>query len=58
VRPAQKQTCFEVPFQVPAGTHRITVTFHNLGKDQRTVLDLGIIMLRESFHEGLRGCRW
>jgi len=42
VRPAQKQTCFEVPFQVPAGTHRITVTFHNLGKDQRTVLDLGI----------------
>ncbi len=42
VRPAQNQTYFEVPFTVPAGTHRITVTFHNLGKDQHTVLDLGI----------------
>ena len=42
VRPTQNQTYFEIPFTVPSGTHRITVTFHNLGKDQRTVLDLGI----------------
>lgn len=42
VHPAQKQTYFNVPFTVPPGTHRITVTFHNLGQDQHTVLDLGI----------------
>ena len=42
VHPSQKQTYFDVPFTVPAGTHRITVTFENLGKDQHTVLDLGI----------------
>lgn len=42
VRPSQNQTYFEVPFVVPVGTHRITVTFHNFGKDRRTVLDLGI----------------
>ncbi|HVT96818.1 MAG TPA: CehA/McbA family metallohydrolase [Acidobacteriaceae bacterium] len=42
VRPAQNQTYFEVPFTVPAGTHRITVAFHNLGKAEHTVLDLGI----------------
>lgn len=28
---------------VPAGIHRISVAFQNLGKDQRTVLDLGIV---------------
>jgi hypothetical protein len=42
VRPSQNQTYFPVPFAVPAGTHRITITFHNLGRDQRTVLDLGL----------------
>lgn len=42
VRPSQKQTYFPVPFSVPAGTHRITITFHNLGRDQNTVLDLGL----------------
>lgn len=42
VHPSQKQTYFDVPFTVPAGTHRITVSFENLGKDQHTVLDLGI----------------
>ncbi|HEY1499108.1 MAG TPA: CehA/McbA family metallohydrolase [Acidobacteriaceae bacterium] len=42
VRPSQNQTYFPIPFTVPAGTHRITVTFQNLGHDQRTVLDLGI----------------
>ena len=42
VHPSQDQSYFAVPFTVPPGTHRITVTFHNLGHDQRTVLDLGL----------------
>lgn len=42
VHPAQRQTYIEAPFTVPEGTHRITVSFHNLGQSQRTVLDLGI----------------
>ncbi len=42
VRPSQNQTYFPVPFTVPPGTHRITITFHNLGRDQHTVLDLGL----------------
>ncbi|MGA8532251.1 MAG: CehA/McbA family metallohydrolase, partial [Acidobacteriaceae bacterium] len=42
VRPSQKQTYFSIPFMVPPGTHRITITFHNLGHDQHTVLDLGL----------------
>ncbi len=42
VRPSQNQTYFAVPFTVPPGVHRITITFHNLGHDQRTVLDLGL----------------
>ncbi|HKO13619.1 MAG TPA: CehA/McbA family metallohydrolase [Acidobacteriaceae bacterium] len=42
VHASQNHTYFEVPFRVPPGTHRISVTFHNLGHDQHTVLDLGI----------------
>ena len=42
VKPSQAQTYFEVPFDVPPGVHRITVYFQNLGKAERTVLDLGI----------------
>jgi len=42
VRPSQNQTYFGIPFTVPPGTHRITITFHNLGRDQHTVLDLGL----------------
>jgi hypothetical protein len=42
VRPSQNQTYFPVPFTVPPGTHRVTITFHNLGRDQHTVLDLGL----------------
>ena len=42
VHPTQNQTYFEVPFAVPSGVHRVTVSFHNLGGDQHTVLDLGI----------------
>jgi hypothetical protein len=43
VKPSQAQTYFEVPFDVPAGVHRLTVYFENLGKADRTVLDLGIV---------------
>lgn len=42
VHPSQHKSYIEAPFTVPAGTHRITVSFHNLGQSQRTVLDLGI----------------
>jgi hypothetical protein len=43
VKPSQAQTYFEVPFDVPAGVHRLTVYFENFGKADRTVLDLGIV---------------
>jgi hypothetical protein len=39
---AQHQTYFEVPFAVPAGTHRISVDFEYTGKEQRATLDLGV----------------
>ena len=42
VHPWQNQTYIDAPFTVPTGVHRITVFFHNLGRDQHTVLDLGI----------------
>lgn len=42
VHTSQNQTYLQAPFTVPNGTHRITVSFHNLGHDQHTVLDLGI----------------
>jgi hypothetical protein len=42
VHPSQNQKYIEAPFTVPTGVHRITVSFHNLGHDQHTVLDLGI----------------
>ena len=32
----------EVPFQVPAGTTRLTVEFAYTGKDQKAVIDLGV----------------
>ena len=39
---AQNKTYFELPFTVPAGTHRISVDFQYTGKEQRATLDLGI----------------
>jgi hypothetical protein len=42
IHPDQNKSYVESPFEVPAGTHRITVSFHNLGRDQHTVIDLGI----------------
>ena len=39
---SQNKTYIEVPFDVPAGSHRISVDFSYSGKDQKTTLDLGI----------------
>jgi hypothetical protein len=39
---AQNKTYIEVPFEVPANVHRISVDFAYTGKDHKTALDLGI----------------
>jgi hypothetical protein len=39
---AQNKTYFEIPFDVPVGTHRISVDFQYTGKEERTTLDLGV----------------
>lgn len=39
---AQQNTYVEVPFAVPAGTSRVTLTFAYTGKEQHTALDLGL----------------
>lgn len=39
---ADHQTYREVPFRVPAGVTRITVEFAYTGKEQRSVIDLGL----------------
>ena len=39
---ADHQTYREVPFRVPAGTTRLTVEFDYTGKDQKSVIDLGL----------------
>ncbi|MDO8913667.1 MAG: CehA/McbA family metallohydrolase [Phenylobacterium sp.] len=39
---ADHQTYREVPFHVPAGTTRLTVEFEHTGKDQKSVIDLGL----------------
>jgi hypothetical protein len=43
VRGAQNQTYIKVPFRVPAGVQRVTLTFAYTGKDQHTALDLGLL---------------
>jgi hypothetical protein len=43
VRGAQNQTYIQVPFSVPAGTERVTITFDYTARDQHTALDLGLI---------------
>lgn len=43
VRGAQNQSYVKVPFQVPAGTERVTLTFTYTGKEQKTALDLGLL---------------
>ena len=42
VKGEQNNTYIEVPFDVPANTARLTVSFHYTGKEERTTLDLGI----------------
>lgn len=43
VRGAQNQTYVKVPFTVPAGTERVTITFSYTEKEQHTNLDLGLL---------------
>jgi hypothetical protein len=42
VRGSQNQTYFSIPFQVPAGVHRLTVRFMHDKMAEHTVLNLGI----------------
>jgi hypothetical protein len=43
VRGSHNQSYIKVPFSVPAGTERVTITFNYTGKDQHTALDLGLL---------------
>lgn len=43
VHGSQNNTYIKVPFQVPAGVHRLTLTFAYTEKDQHTALDLGLL---------------
>jgi hypothetical protein len=43
VRGDQNHSYVEVPFSVPPGTERVTITFDYTGKDQHTALDLGLL---------------
>jgi hypothetical protein len=40
---SQNQTYLQVPFSVPSGTERVTLTFTYTGKEQHTALDLGLL---------------
>ena len=40
---SQNNTYIEVPFEVPARTQRVTLTFSYTGKEQRTTLDIGLL---------------
>ena len=40
---ADHQSYREVPFTVPAGVERITIAFDYTGKEQRSVIDLGLL---------------
>jgi hypothetical protein len=43
VRGAQNQSYVEVPFNVPGGTARVTLTFAYTGREEHTALDLGLL---------------
>jgi hypothetical protein len=43
VKGSQNQTYVQAPFNVPAGTERVTLTFAYTGKEQHTALDLGLL---------------
>jgi hypothetical protein len=40
---SQNETYIQVPFVVPSGTERVTLTFDYTGKEQHTALDLGLL---------------
>ncbi len=40
---SQNQTYIQVPFDVPTGTERVTLTFTYTGKEEHTALDLGLL---------------
>lgn len=40
---SQNQTYIQVPFAVPSGIERVTLTFAYTGKEQHTALDLGLL---------------
>jgi hypothetical protein len=40
---AQNQSYVKVPFEVPEGTERVTITFDYTQKEQHTALDLGLL---------------
>lgn len=42
VKGSQNHSYVEVPFQVPAGVKRVTLTFHYTERDKHTALDLGL----------------
>src|ERR1700751_2006252 len=43
VRGSQNNSYIEVPFRVPEGIQRVTVTFHYTEKEKHTALDLGLM---------------
>ena len=43
VRGSQNQSYVQVPFAVPVGTERVTITFSYTEKEQHTALDLGLL---------------
>ena len=43
VRDSQNHSYVEVPFEVPIGTRRVTLTFDYTGKEEHTALDLGLM---------------
>jgi hypothetical protein len=43
VRGSQNQSYMKVPFAVPTGTERVTITFSYTEKEQHTALDLGLL---------------
>jgi hypothetical protein len=40
---SQNESYIQVPFEVPAGAERVTLTFEYTGKEQHTALDLGLL---------------
>jgi len=42
VKGSQNHSYVEVPFRVPGGVQRVTLTFHYTERDKRTTLDLGM----------------